>query len=137
MSSRTSAKKPIASASQKFFQSVAPLSGLSAEKYGNPRLFPVDLHGVQHTNARLNPHDVDPYLLTVKQAAERLVADLTAQGVFDDPIVTEIEPLDVFYAAEDYHQEYFARNPEQPYCAAVIAPKVSKLRRHYMERLAA
>ncbi len=72
-----------------------------------------------------------------KEAAERVVADLTAQGVFSDPIVTEIEPLDVFYAAEDYHQDYFERNPEQPYCAAVIAPKVSKLRRHYMEKLAA
>ncbi len=72
-----------------------------------------------------------------KEAAERVVADLTAQGVFSDPIVTEIAPLDVFYAAEDYHQDYFARNAEQPYCAAVIAPKVSKLRRHYMEKLAA
>ena len=72
-----------------------------------------------------------------KAAAERVVADLTAQGVFDSPIVTEIEPLDVFYAAEDYHQDYFERNPDQPYCAAVIAPKVSKLRKHYFERLAA
>ena len=72
MSSRTSAKKPIASASQKFFQSVAPLSGLSAEKHGNPRPFPVDLQGAQHTNANLYPHNANPYLLTVKQAAERL-----------------------------------------------------------------
>ncbi|HEX8385324.1 MAG TPA: peptide-methionine (S)-S-oxide reductase MsrA [Rubricoccaceae bacterium] len=72
-----------------------------------------------------------------RAAAERVVADLTAQRIFDGPIVTEIEPLDVFYPAEDYHQDYFERNPDQPYCAAVIAPKVSKLRRHYFERLAA
>ncbi len=72
-----------------------------------------------------------------KLTAERVVADLTAQGVFSDPIVTEITPLDVFYPAEDYHQEYFERNAEQPYCAAVIAPKVAKLRRHYLDRLAA
>ena len=72
-----------------------------------------------------------------KAAAERVVADLTRQGVFDRPIVTEVEPLDVFYPAEDYHQDYFERNPDQPYCAAVIAPKVSKLRKHYFERLAA
>ena len=72
-----------------------------------------------------------------KAAAERVVADLTAQGVFDRPIVTEVEPLDVFYPAEDYHQDYFERNPDQTYCAAVIAPKVSELRRLYFERLAA
>jgi peptide-methionine (S)-S-oxide reductase len=72
-----------------------------------------------------------------REAAERVVADLTAQDVFSDPIVTEIAPLDVFYPAEDYHQDYFARNPDQPYCAAVIAPKVSKLRRSYLDRLTA
>ena len=71
------------------------------------------------------------------EAADRVVADLTAQGVFADPLVTEIAPLDVFYPAEEYHQDYFARNADQPYCAAVIAPKVSKLRRAYLDRLAA
>lgn len=70
-------------------------------------------------------------------AAERVVADLTAQGIFDSPIVTEIVPLDVFYPAEEYHKDYFERNPDQPYCAAVIAPKVSKLRKQYFEKLAA
>ncbi len=69
--------------------------------------------------------------------AEAVVAELTAEGVYADPIVTEIAPLDVFYPAEDYHQDYFARNPAQPYCAAVIAPKVSTLRRLYLDRLAA
>ncbi len=72
-----------------------------------------------------------------KAATERVVQHLTAEAVFSDPIVTEIAPLDVFYPAEDYHQEYFARNAGQPYCAAVIAPKVAKLRRHYLDRLAA
>ena len=72
-----------------------------------------------------------------KTAAERVVADLTAQNVFDGPIVTEIVPLDVFYPAEEYHQDYFANNPAQPYCAAVIAPKVGKLRSRYFEKLAA
>ena len=72
-----------------------------------------------------------------EEAAERVVADLTAQGVFDGPIVTEIVPLDVFYPAEEYHQDYFANNPTQPYCSAVIAPKVGKLRSRYFEKLAA
>ena len=58
-------------------------------------------------------------------------------GTFDRPIVTEIEPLDVFYPAEAYHQDYFENNPAQPYCAAVIAPKVAKLRAHYLDKLAA
>jgi len=72
-----------------------------------------------------------------RETAEAVVADLTEQGVFDDPIVTEIEPLDTFYPAEDYHQDYFERNPAQPYCAAVIAPKVAKLRAQYLDKLAA
>lgn len=69
--------------------------------------------------------------------AQAVIADLTEARTFDDPIVTEVAPLDVFYRAEDYHQDYFARNPAQPYCAAVIAPKVAKLRRTYLDRLAA
>lgn len=72
-----------------------------------------------------------------KETAEAVVAELTREGVFDDPIVTEIEPLNSFYPAEDYHQDYFERNPAQPYCAAVIAPKVAKLRSYYLDKLAA
>ena len=72
-----------------------------------------------------------------RASAESVVRDLEEDGVFDSPIVTEIVPLRSFYPAEDYHQDYFARNPAQPYCAAVIAPKVAKLRRHYLEKLAA
>ena len=54
---------------------------------------------------------------------------------FDAPIVTELIPLDKFYPAEEYHRDYFARNPAQPYCAMVIAPKVAKFRRQYLDRL--
>ncbi|WP_412063047.1 peptide-methionine (S)-S-oxide reductase MsrA [Rubrivirga sp. IMCC45206] len=72
-----------------------------------------------------------------RETADAVKAELTAQGVFPDPIVTEIEPLASFYPAEAYHQDYYARNPAQPYCQAVIAPKVSKLRSLYLDRLAA
>ena len=71
-----------------------------------------------------------------RETAKAVVARLTEEQIFDDPIVTQIEPLDVFYAAEDYHQDYFAHNSYQPYCMAVIAPKVAKLRAKYAERLA-
>ncbi len=71
------------------------------------------------------------------EIAEAVKADLTTQGIFGDPIVTEIEPLDVFYPAEGYHQDYFDNNPAQPYCAAIIAPKVAKLRSHFLDKLAA
>jgi peptide-methionine (S)-S-oxide reductase len=70
-----------------------------------------------------------------KMIAEELIRDLNAQQIWDGPIVTQVEKLDKFYPAEDYHQEYFARNPYQPYCMAVVAPKVSKFRKHFLELL--
>jgi peptide-methionine (S)-S-oxide reductase len=70
-----------------------------------------------------------------RDEAERLIAKLTADRVFDDPIVTEVVPAGVFYPAEAYHQDYFRRNPDKGYCRAVISPKVSKLRAKYAERL--
>jgi peptide-methionine (S)-S-oxide reductase len=70
-----------------------------------------------------------------KRIAEELIKDLNAQKIWDRPIVTEVTKLDKFYMAEDYHQEYFARNPYQPYCMAVVAPKVSKFRKHFLEML--
>jgi len=70
-----------------------------------------------------------------KKIAEELVKDLNSQQIWDKPIVTEVAKLDKFYMAEDYHQEYFARNPYQPYCQAVVAPKVSKFRKHFLEML--
>jgi peptide-methionine (S)-S-oxide reductase len=72
-----------------------------------------------------------------KTEAEAVVRALTEQKVFDDPIVTEIVPLGAFYRAEQYHQGYYLQNPDQPYCRAVIAPKVAKLRSKYASRLKA
>ncbi len=70
-----------------------------------------------------------------KKIAEELIKDLNAQQMWDAPIVTEVTKLDKFYMAEDYHQEYYARNRYQPYCVAVVAPKVSKFRKHFLELL--
>jgi peptide-methionine (S)-S-oxide reductase len=70
-----------------------------------------------------------------KKIAEELIKELNAQQIWDRPIVTEVTKLDKFYMAEDYHQEYFANNPYQPYCMAVVAPKVSKFRKHFLELL--
>lgn len=72
-----------------------------------------------------------------RETAEQVIAELTAEGVWDSPIVTEVVPLETFYPAEDYHQDYFERNPAQPYCRAVVAPKVSKFRKHFLEKLKA
>jgi peptide-methionine (S)-S-oxide reductase len=70
-----------------------------------------------------------------KRIAEEVIRDLNAQKIWDNPIVTEVTKFDKFYVAEDYHQEYFARNPYQPYCQVVVAPKVSKFRKHFIEML--
>ncbi|HET6597912.1 MAG TPA: peptide-methionine (S)-S-oxide reductase MsrA [Anaerolineales bacterium] len=70
-----------------------------------------------------------------KRIAEELIKDLNTQKIWDRPLVTQVEKLDKFYIAEDYHQEYFANNPYQPYCMAVVAPKVSKFRKHFLELL--
>ncbi len=70
-----------------------------------------------------------------KQMAEEIIKEVTAEGVYDNPIVTEVTKFDKFYPAENYHQEYFANNPNQPYCAAVVAPKVAKFRQKFVNRL--
>ena len=67
--------------------------------------------------------------------AESVIAELTAQKLWPDPINTEIAGPATFYPAETYHQDYFARNSGQPYCQAVVAPKVAKFRKHFGERL--
>ncbi|MFQ3566604.1 MAG: peptide-methionine (S)-S-oxide reductase MsrA [Aggregatilineales bacterium] len=72
-----------------------------------------------------------------RAVAETTIAELEAAKLWRDPIVTEVKPLDVFYIAEDYHQEYFARNPNQGYCRVVIEPKVAKFRKQYLDRLKA
>jgi peptide-methionine (S)-S-oxide reductase len=61
--------------------------------------------------------------------------ELTAKKAFGAPIVTEVLPAQTFYAAEDYHQEYFANNSAQPYCQYVVAPKMAKFRKKFANRL--
>ena len=72
-----------------------------------------------------------------RATAERVIQKMGRDGVWSDPIVTEVTPAVTFYPAEDYHQEYFARNPNQGYCQFVVAPKVAKFRKKYLERLKA
>ncbi len=72
-----------------------------------------------------------------KAAAEATIRELEAQKVWDDPIVTEVAPLTDFYRAEEYHQDYYRKNPYAGYCLAVVRPKVSKFRKKYAERLKA
>ncbi len=67
--------------------------------------------------------------------AEAVQKEISARRLWPDPIVTTIEPLEVFYKAEEKHQDYYAQNSSQPYCQAVIAPKVAKLRKEFFERL--
>lgn len=69
--------------------------------------------------------------------ATQTISELGNAKLWDQPIVTEVKPLDTFYEAEDYHQEYFTNNPNQPYCRAVVAPKVAKARKVFLERLKA
>ena len=69
-----------------------------------------------------------------KETAEKVIKELDAEGLYGDPIVTEVTPLDVFYPAEDYHQAYYERNRDRnPYCRIVIDPKVQKLLSSYGE----
>jgi peptide-methionine (S)-S-oxide reductase len=68
--------------------------------------------------------------------AERLIAELAAEHLWDDPIVTQLVPADTFYPAESYHQDYYAKNPRQGYCQAVVAPKVAKVRKAFFAKLA-
>jgi peptide-methionine (S)-S-oxide reductase len=70
-----------------------------------------------------------------KQIAQQVIKELGEANLWPNPIVTEVTPLDKYYPAEDYHQEYFANNPNQPYCRAVVAPKVGKFRKYYFEQL--
>lgn len=70
-----------------------------------------------------------------KRIADEVIADLEDEGVYSDPIVTEVEPLDTFYEAEAKHQNYYRSNPSQPYCQSVISPKVSKLRQKHADKL--
>ena len=70
-----------------------------------------------------------------KAVTEKVIKELAAEHVWDDPIVTEVKPLEAFYPAEEYHHDYYRRNPNQGYCNAVIAPKVAKVRKLYFDKL--
>lgn len=88
-------------------------------------------------------HDVGPQyrsiILTHDAAqhatATQVIAEIAAERLWPAPIVTEVKPLETFWPAEEYHQNYFARNPSQGYCQAVVAPKVGKFRRSFADRL--
>ncbi len=70
-----------------------------------------------------------------KRVADDVIASLTKEQVYANPIVTEVVPAGLWYEAEAYHQEYFARNPFQGYCAAVVGPKVAKFRKLFATKL--
>lgn len=66
-----------------------------------------------------------------RAVANDVISEFNAAKIWSDSIVTEVEPLDIFYVAEDYHQNYFENNPYQPYCQIVVAPKVAKFRKKF------
>ncbi|MCB8999029.1 MAG: peptide-methionine (S)-S-oxide reductase MsrA [Bacteroidales bacterium] len=70
-----------------------------------------------------------------KKIAEELIAELSAKGKYQKPIVTQIDPFTAFYKAEDYHQDYFSRNPNASYCSYVIQPKLEKFKKNYSDKL--
>jgi len=85
--------------------------------------------GTQYRSAVFT-HDDDQ-----QEAAEAFIAELDASDAYDDDIVTEVEPLDTFYAAEEYHQDYYEKNPAQGYCSVHIPPKLDKVREKFADRL--
>jgi peptide-methionine (S)-S-oxide reductase len=70
-----------------------------------------------------------------EKTAHEVIDELNAEHIWDSPIVTEVVPVSNYFPAEDYHQEYFANNPNVPYCQAVVAPKVAKFRQKYVDKL--
>lgn len=68
-----------------------------------------------------------------RESARQIIAEFDERHIYNDPIVTEVVPATTFYPAEDYHQYYFAENPNQPYCLAVAAPKAAKIRQKYAQ----
>jgi len=85
--------------------------------------------GTQYRSAIFHHSDAQ------RQTAERHIAALTEAGVYTAPIVTEVVPFEEFHEAEAAHQEFYRRNPAQPYCMAVVAPKVAKVRKQFLDRL--
>src|SRR6266511_4017590 len=85
--------------------------------------------GTQYRSAIFYHDDVQ------RMTAEDVVKEVNGEKVWKRPIVTEVAPLRAFYKAEEYHQRYFEKNPDSPYCQVVIEPKMAKLRQHYWEKL--
>jgi peptide-methionine (S)-S-oxide reductase len=90
-------------------------------------------------------NDVEPQYRSVifyhdaeqERIAREVIKSVNDRKIWNRPIVTEVSPLPVFYPAEAYHDDYFARNPGQPYCQVIIEPKVAKLRKQHMDKLRA
>lgn len=70
-----------------------------------------------------------------KKIAQEMIEELNSANIWPNPIVTEVEPLENYYMAEDYHQDYYKYNSQQPYCQAVITPKLAKFRKNFAEKL--
>ena len=85
--------------------------------------------GTQYRSA-IYYHDEEQRLI-----ADEVIEEMTVAGLWDDPIVTEVTALDMYYEAEEYHQRYFEKNPFQPYCFVVVRPKVSKFRKKFVSKL--
>lgn len=67
--------------------------------------------------------------------ARQVISEINERHLWDDPVVTQVLPFERFYKAEEYHQNYFANNANQPYCRVVVAPKVAKFRQHFLDKL--
>ncbi len=74
---------------------------------------------------------------TQRAEAQKLIDELTKEGIWDKPIVTALEPLKVFYKAETYHKDYYKKHPKEPYCQVVIAPKIAKLQHRFIDKIKA
>jgi peptide-methionine (S)-S-oxide reductase len=70
-----------------------------------------------------------------KATAEKLINELEKEVIWDKPIVTTVEPLKVFYKAETYYKDYYKKHPKEPYCQAVIAPKIAKLQHRFIDKI--
>ena len=87
--------------------------------------------GTQYRSAIFHHSDAQ------RQAAEEVMREVTAEELYPDPLVTQLEPLDTFWPAEAYHDDYFRRNPGNGYCQVVVGPKLAKFRKHFADRLRA
>jgi peptide-methionine (S)-S-oxide reductase len=85
-----------------------------------------------HYRSAVFYHSIDQ-----KEEAEKAIADLTRDGTWPEAIVTEVTPMDAFYPAEEYHQQYYRRNTNLPYCQVIISPKVAKFRKEHLATLEA